>query len=460
MEAFTLLKYWKGGGISGIGCAGSLVPGDTTSAARTANTQTVVTTAGDSDSDDEGGFFEVEFAVPDEDVVELQQDKSENGARDVGINGEVAEMEVLEEVHEAENDEDDDVESVDTDKTSDLNLSLSQSDHELFFKGRLQPLEETTVVVTGTEANSKPQLVVSLFKSATKLGVLMSGLKKPKLQQQQQHSKENQQQEKQISQKLFKVKFKVEEVPIVSLFFTRDSSARSSTAAAKPAQVPEQSATTAAAAAVTSTASSDEKRISKDVMQKYLSKVKPLYIRVSKKYSDKLRLSGPLVALSPGAKPKQPQEKPRKPDESVNSIVKGEREAGEGKEEGLVATGGGGQKLPVNNIGVGLNVMKKKHLGKSKSASSVVHSVPMQNRRRDDSLLQQQDGIQDAILHCKMSLNARSLGVLVEGEKGTSVLLSRSVSDPSYEKSIKAEAKEERNDVVQEDTIGSEQKYE
>ncbi|KAK1409115.1 hypothetical protein QVD17_35640 [Tagetes erecta] len=60
-----------------------------------------------------------------------------------------------------------------------------------------------------------------------------------------------------------------------------------------------------------------------------------------------------------------------------------------------------------------------KHLGKSRSSSSSSSVVP----RRDDSALQQQDGIQSAILHCKNSYNSPN-------SQGCNVL-SRSGSAPS-----------------------------
>ncbi|KAM1747871.1 hypothetical protein ACFX12_008933 [Malus domestica] len=60
------------------------------------------------------------------------------------------------------------------------------------------------------------------------------------------------------------------------------------------------------------------------------------------------------------------------------------------------------------NILAGLRVVCK-HLGKSWSFSSTVAAAPsgvVITQMRDDSLLQQQDGIQSAILHCKRSFNA------------------------------------------------------
>lgn len=126
--------------------------------------------------------------------------------------------------------------------------------------------------------------------------------------------------------------------------------------------------------------------------------VKPLYIRVSKRHSNEKQpagFSGQLVAQSPVRPDAQKTEKTVKP------------EAGEEK-------GGNkqGKLLPA-----GLRVVCK-HLGKSRSASSAAVAaappvpVAKQGRRRDDSLLEQQDGIQSAILHCKRSFNL-SRGTLV-----------------------------------------------
>lgn len=61
-----------------------------------------------------------------------------------------------------------------------------------------------------------------------------------------------------------------------------------------------------------------------------------------------------------------------------------------------------------SNLQAGIEVVRKR-LGKSRSTSGkVVVSPPgrIGSDRRDDSLLQQEDGIQGAILHCKRSFNA------------------------------------------------------
>lgn len=99
------------------------------------------------------------------------------------------------------------------------------------------------------------------------------------------------------------------------------------------------------------------KRLLKDLMQKYLNKIKTLSKRNS--LSDKIRVSGELLMSTP-------------------STVFSMKEK-QGNLRGVC-----------------------KQLGKSRSTSSA--SLPIS--RRDDSLLLQHDGIQSAILHCKKSLNS------------------------------------------------------
>lgn len=105
------------------------------------------------------------------------------------------------------------------------------------------------------------------------------------------------------------------------------------------------------------------KRLSKDLVHKYLNVIKPLYTKISKKHSQthKFEVSGDLSTLSP----------------ATVYYVK--------------------EKQGNNNIKAGY-----KHLGKSRSASAAASPI----NRRDDSLLLQHDGIQSAILHCKRSFNS------------------------------------------------------
>ncbi|XWS50023.1 hypothetical protein CRYUN_Cryun12cG0052900 [Craigia yunnanensis] len=424
MEAFSLLKYWRGGGTTGGGGVNACV--NARSATNAGGTTTIVTThqavdTDDDDDDDDGPFFDLEFAVPDEDETEEQEEIHE------GDNVEDEESE----------DQNDDVDTKSDDGCSDgerefnftfssgssndhsdPNLTLSPSD-DMFFKGRLVPIEPNSSL-----DSKPPQFPVSLLKSATKFRVFLLRFKKSKLnstektesasangsvsvptatpKKQETTQEENNNNNK---NKFFTVKFKVEEVPIMSLF-SRDNSK------SQKQQSSEYSV-------------SDEKKFSKDVMQKYLKKIKPLYVKVSRRYGEKLRFSGQLSlgSLKPATPPSTAAQK--SVSGKVTTAEKGqvELEVGESQVNG--------KNLKQVNIPAGLRVVCK-HLGKSKSASSAVAAAPPApslSKRRDDSLLQQQDGIQSAILHCKRSFNGSR-------DSSESTVLPRSVSDPSHEKSI------------------------
>ncbi|XP_052208968.1 probable membrane-associated kinase regulator 2 [Diospyros lotus] len=373
MEVFSLLRYWRGGG-------GTLDGGVNAGHGTTTIVTSVSHQAGEMDDNeregdnDDGPFFDLEFAVPDDGEVDEQGDGTDGGE---------------EEDSENERDFKFTLSSGSSADRTDPNVALSPSD-DLFFNGRLVPVEAEP-----TAAKSQ----FSLLKSATKFRVMMLKFKKPKTnlaEKPEPKDEETQQQQqlqlpKQPKSKHFTVKFKVEEVPIMSLF------ARETNKSQKQ-QISDE------------TSAMDEKPFSKDAVLRYLKMVKPLYIRVSKRYAEKLRFSPPSTAA----------EKPSPPP-AANTSVAAE------KEPSPRASNEKGQKQ--GNVPAGLRVVTK-HLGKSRSASSTAPSSgSVQAKRRDDSLLQQQDGIQGAIQHCKRSFIASSR------ELEPSSLLSRSASDPSHDKS-------------------------
>lgn len=261
----------------------------TTKVSRTTIASTILQEDDDGDGDDEGPFIDLEFSVPDEDSCKDSDDDATAAA--------------------------------------------------------LCDLETSSLVFSSSESNSKPQFAVSLLKSATKFRVFMLGSKKPKTSASSPKNQLNND-----NKKMF-VRFKVEEVPLVSLF-TRDTSSKNNNS---------NSESTAATAAAAAAAATDDKKFAKEVLQKYLSKIK------------KLRFSGQVGSVSSVSKP-----------------------------------GSDGDPPPF-----GLKTVNRR-LGKSRSASATVADVRSPPRRRDDSLLQQQDGIQSAIAHCKRSFNA---------EKGAHLLL-------------------------------------
>ncbi|XP_039126137.1 probable membrane-associated kinase regulator 2 [Dioscorea cayenensis subsp. rotundata] len=305
MDSFSLLSYWR--------AALSSHP--------TNNPDLIATEDDDDDDDDDASFFDLEFSQAVADADAEVDDEASDDENAFGL---------------------------------DLASDASSPPHDLFLK------PSSTIVF---ETDSKPsQFPASLLKSATKLRVLMLAFKKAKGSTAAASAPS--------SPKLGKyfIKFKVEEVPIVS-FFTRDSSAKT-----KPE--------------VTTTADSDEKKLSKDVVLKYLNKIKPLYMRVSRRYLEKLI---------------------------------GERSSSENPQAPLTNV----EKDSTGVIPTGLRVVRKK-LKKSRSASSAT-APPSPPRRRDDSLIEQQDGIQNAIAHCKLSFNKESQSSRSQGSESP---LIRSLSDP------------------------------
>ncbi|KAK4274280.1 hypothetical protein QN277_017527 [Acacia crassicarpa] len=120
---------------------------------------------------------------------------------------------------------------------------------------------------------------------------------------------------------------------------------------------------------------SKPERFSKDVLRKYVKLIKPLYMKVSRKYDDKMKFFDEVSSTA------SPMSSPLV--SSVSSFSMKEKQG---------------------NIMMGIRVVRK-HLGKSKSASSVI-GIASPTKRSDDSLWEQHDGIQRAILHCKRSFNA------------------------------------------------------
>lgn len=185
----------------------------------------------------------------------------------------------------------------------------------------------------------------------------------------------------------FLIKFRVDsEAPAL---LTRENSSRTSDAGAD----------CRAPAAGQQAMTSEERRLVKEVVLKYLSKIKPLYVKVSR-----LRFAGGDESAETDAEPEPPSPSATAPSPAPHPVV--------------VACG---VRAPRASVPAGLKQVCKR-LGKSRSASAAVAAappptsapspvaVPSGMQRRDDSLLQVQDGIQSAIAHCKRSFNAASKG--------------------------------------------------
>ncbi|ERN04597.1 hypothetical protein AMTRI_Chr01g130460 [Amborella trichopoda] len=364
MEAFSMLRYWKGGG----GAAASASASITTISCmpQTAPPSQSLQTEESSTDEDEGPFFDLELALPDEDDSEQEEEQEDEGS-----DNEIKEFGFT---------------LGDCGSSGQLDSGLSpagEAAEDLFIKGHLLHL--------GSENNNQRplQFPVSLLKSATKFRVFMLGFKKPTAKQSEQADSSSSSSQKQLS-KLFTVKFKVEEVPLVSLF-TRDSSRGSSKQAAVPAAAEANGSSLEEEGS--GGLSDKEAKRAKDVVQKYLKMIKPFYVRVSKRYGEKLGFSG---QLSPGKAASVVGEE----EMEVNSC--GEREAAAPPPPPPLVVSG--QNAKTSGFPGGFRIVYK-HLGKSRSANSAVGQT-VHSQRRDDSLLQQQDGIQGAIAHCKRSFKS------------------------------------------------------
>lgn len=300
MEAFSLLKNWRGGA---YGDGGGL-PSPSTTASSSAVVIaasphfTATESDSDSDTDDDGPFFDLEFAAEDED---------DGGDEKPHENGDIYV----------------DVQLSETDGGS------GSGDDEEGEKSSASPPDGT---LTASEAD--PKIPASLSKSSAKFRVLMLKLKKTKQNLEKLDPKLKQKTQNQGENKFFRVKLKVEEPKIKSLF-RRDTSSNAS----------------------------EEGKSSREMIHKYLKSVRSF--------------SGGRTTASAGACP--PPEK----EETGRS------------EKKAVATNARSQKRGVPRT-----------LGKSRSASSA--PPPATSQRRDDSLKEQHDGIQGAILHCKRSFNSHT----------------------------------------------------
>jgi len=327
MEAFTLLKSWKP-------TEGETPqpPPPTLPVTEEEDSDDIETT----DEEDEP-FFDIELAVPEEE----------------------------EEEEEKANESD-----------SEFRFTLSPSTND----PNLLQLE-----LDSSQPNSKTQLTASLLKSATKFRVFISGLNKSN-----KPSDSTAQKSESQKKKLFTVKFKVDEVPFVS-YFTRDNSSKGKgkTGNSNKASQKQKKQNNTEESKSHSPSSDEKIRFSKEAIEKYLKKVKPLYIKVSRKYAEKLKFSGQLNTSSVK--------------NAAAEKVQARADATENEGKNVKSQKQGTLPLPA-----GLRVVCKR-LGKSRSASSSTPSPEagtVSSRRRDDSITQQQDGIQSAILHCKSSFNS------------------------------------------------------
>lgn len=125
-------------------------------------------------------------------------------------------------------------------------------------------------------------------------------------------------------------------------------------------------------ASASKTHGSKSERFPKEVLQKYLKLIKPLYVKITGKSGEKVKLYGDLSSSFSASTTSSP---------AFSSVSMRREKHG--------------------NFRGGC-----KHLEKSKSASMIT-GIGSPARKSNDTLQLQYDGIQSAILHCKRSFNSR-----------------------------------------------------
>ncbi|CAM0880494.1 unnamed protein product [Alopecurus aequalis] len=381
MESFTFLKYLRGG--VAVGNQHAAVSATTIAASACEDGADGGGGGGSGDVvDDDAAFFDLEFAVPGD----------ESAASD-------AEEERVE-----------------------FNFSVAGDATSGAEVVAVEPVALASEDVVGKEAElaatAEPP-AASFLRPATKFRVLLLKLRKPKVAAPAEGNGGAGGGSLPPKTSRFLIKFRVEDAPFSSLF-TRDNSSRTSDAgtgagAARPTlQAPPPSE----AVAITA----EERRFAKEVMLKYLNKIKPLYVKVSRRYGERLRFAGASEGEETDAEP-EPEPSPS----ATPSPAPSQQPRAPAPQPVVVACG---VRAPRASVPAGLKQACKR-LGKSRSASSAVAAAPSpsqtpptptQPQRRDDSLLQLQDGIQSAIAHCKRSFNA---------SKGSESPLLRSMTDPT-----------------------------
>ncbi|XP_061361341.1 probable membrane-associated kinase regulator 2 [Gastrolobium bilobum] len=328
MDALNFFKFWR-----------NAIMTNTTS-----NTAPHLVVETDSESDEDDSFFDLELTLHDLDNKENSNNKTDECSSENKVGRESKVLCFKDGLGKTAKSANDNSE-VDVPRKTTLPLSSN----EPISKRKVLPIEPI----------SKPQSPIALLRSAPSFRIFMFR-KQKRMAAQKTHEPakvgcdmgRNQKKET----KVFAVKLNIEEFRN-STTLSRDNSTR--TFGSK----------------VRNHGSEDPKpeRFSKEVLQKYLKLIKPLYVKVSKRYSEKTKFSGEASTASPSSSPSMASVSSRKE-----------------KQGGFPA---------------GIRVVSK-HLGKSRSSSTAT-GVGSPANRSDDTLLQQHDGIQSAILHCKRSFNSR-----------------------------------------------------
>ncbi|CAJ1976998.1 unnamed protein product [Sphenostylis stenocarpa] len=323
MDALNFLKFWR-------------------HATMTTTSEPHLVVETDTESDEDDSFFDLELTLPDFDYKENNTTSKNDDDPKQTTTTTTTELKRLPSKEEP----------IKTENGVPFKSTLPLSPPEPISKRKVLPIEPI----------SKPQSPIALLRSAPSFRIFMFRKRNRTPPQKTEHSANE--------AKVFAVKLSVDDFRS-SPALSRDNSTRSFGSKLRGFSYEEPK----------------PERFSKEVLRKYLKLIKPLYVKVSKRYSDKGKFSGEGYAASPSSSPSASSVSSR-----VDKQVKGMR-------------------------------VVSKHLGKSRSASSAVAGIGSPAKKSDDTLLLQHDGIQSAILHCKRSFNWRegsmySVRNSFDGERG------------------------------------------
>lgn len=172
--------------------------------------------------------------------------------------------------------------------------------------------------------------------------------------------------------RFFTVKFKMEEVPMVSLF-TRGNSINSKRDDNNHGFQKKPENSDDGEGQICQNMDRDTKR-AKEIVQKYVKKIKPPYVQISQRSNDKIR--------------SRDVEKPR----IRNGVENGRCQVSERSEK----------QLSFSDF-YGILKMVPKHLGKGKQPPSVMQQQLPNYYRSESTLMEVHNVIQEAIAHCKQS---------------------------------------------------------
>ncbi|KAI5400333.1 hypothetical protein KIW84_065280 [Lathyrus oleraceus] len=315
MDALNFLKFWRNNTST-----------TTTTTSNITVPHLVVET--DTESDEDDSFFDLELTINDFNNIENNKTNNDPPLKTTNITTYETEVKVPH-------------------KTT-----VPLSPNEPISKRKVLPIEPTT----------KPQSPISLLKSAPSFRIFTFRKQRRIPSEKTEYEQtQTQTQTRKKETKVFAVKVNMDDFHCTPSL-SRDNSTRSFASKARN-QGTEEAKT---------------ERVSKEILQKYLKLIKPLYVKVSKRYSEKVKFSGERMTVvgSPSLSPAVQKQ---------------------------------------GNFPAGMKVVSK-HFGKSRSSGTVV-GVCSPAKRSDDTLLQQHDGIQSAILHCKKSFNSRDCSMGVSEDK-------------------------------------------